>query len=338
MHWCRGLVVLSVVGLLVSPTEVWSFSSKSKEDLKESSRENLKEDTEQGAKAESEGASSATGKEEWLSDSSEVQAEEDHEQAGKDSESDDSDDSDDSDSESISSKSTSECNCDGSCCRDRGLASERVPTEADADSETFTNGIAPDKALSKLKIGNQRFVQGRQRSRQSGMAKKDRIRLLAGESPHTVVITTSDSRVSPELLFDQRLGEIYVIRVLGPALGKSVIASIEYAVKTLGVQFVLVLGSENSAGVKSALMNPIGATSLGSPYVGFLLRDIQPRVSQFHRRPASSGYSREGAANARGIVKDLIRKSTILRARVGSGALQMHSAMYYLDSGVVDFH
>lgn len=199
------------------------------------------------------------------------------------------------------------------------------------------NDIAPDKALAKLKAGNQRFIQGQQRANKEGLSKQDRIRLLAGESPHTVVIATSDSRVSPELLFDQRLGEVFVIRVLGPALDKSVIASIEYAVKTLGVQLVVVLGSENSAGVKSALMNPIGA-SLGSPYVGHLLRDIHPRISQFYRRPASSGYSREAAANARGIVKDLIRKSTILRSRVGSGMLQVHSAMYYLDSGMVDFH
>ena len=206
-----------------------------------------------------------------------------------------------------------------------------------ASVQHHTNKVPAEKAMIQLKNGNQRFIQGRMRKPDDGVSGKDRLRLLAGQSPSAVVVASSDSRVSPELVFDQRLGEIYVVRSLGPSLDAAVIASIEYAIARLGVQLVVIMGNENSSGVEAALQAMADASS-GSPHFDRMVADIQPRLASYFRRPASSGLVRESTANVRGLLKDLIRRSPIIRSRVGSGSLQLRSALYHMDTGVVDFH
>jgi len=195
--------------------------------------------------------------------------------------------------------------------------------------------VSPEEALSDLKHGNLRFTQGM--SRKEGMTQADRIKLMAGQKPHTIVLSCSDSRVPPEHVFNKTLGEIFVIRTAGQALDSSVIASIELAVKKFGTRLILVMGHESCNAVTAALQTPDGHTA-GSPALDSMVADIKPRLGNIHRLPASVGLIRESTDNARGVVKDLITRSAIIRKNVSNGTLQVRSALYHLDSGLVDFH
>lgn len=195
--------------------------------------------------------------------------------------------------------------------------------------------VTAESSLTQLKHGNLRYVQGMSRS--SKVSQATRIKMMAGQQPHAVVLTCSDSRVPPEKVFDQSVGDLFVVRNAGPSLDAATVASIEFAVATLGTRMVLVMGHEGCAGLKAAIMTPEGK-STGSPAWDQVVADIKPRLGSLHRQPASVGFNRESNENTRGIVKDLISRSSLIRQRVGSGHLQLRSSFYHMDSGLVDFH
>lgn len=102
-----------------------------------------------------------------------------------------------------------------------------------------TDGVDPNKSLGWLKNGNTRFVKGSLRA--DGQSKKDIKRLIQKEKPHAIVFSSSDSRIPPEVIFDQKLGEIYVIRNLGLTVDNSTLNGIDYAVGDLGTRLIIVL-------------------------------------------------------------------------------------------------
>lgn len=117
--------------------------------------------------------------------------------------------------------------------------------------------VAAEKAYGWLRNGNARFVRGTFRA--DGASAKDRLRLASQQRPHSAVFTCSDSRVSPEVIFDQKLGEIYVVRTGELILDKNVQESLEYAVGILGANLVLLMGADScgDASVAAALGNEL---------------------------------------------------------------------------------
>lgn len=110
-----------------------------------------------------------------------------------------------------------------------------------------------NEALTLLKEGNKRFVDGQlQNHKYTEDDKKD---LKAGQAPHTVVICCSDSRVSPDILFDQKLGNLFVIRNAGNIIDETALASIEYPIKYLGSKLVVVMGHSDCGAVTAAYEN-----------------------------------------------------------------------------------
>src|SRR2546421_4904043 len=109
----------------------------------------------------------------------------------------------------------------------------------------------PAAALKLLKQGNERFTQGKLAARDIGASR--RAALAKGQHPFAVVLTCADSRVAPELVFDQGLGDIFVLRVAGNIADRSVIGSIEYAVEHLHTPLIVVLGHESCGAVQAAL-------------------------------------------------------------------------------------
>lgn len=110
-----------------------------------------------------------------------------------------------------------------------------------------------NEALTLLKEGNKRFVDGKlQNHKYTEDDKKD---LKAGQAPHTVVICCSDSRVSPDILFDQKLGNLFVIRNAGNIIDETALASIEYPIKYLGSKLVVVMGHSDCGAVTAAYEN-----------------------------------------------------------------------------------
>jgi carbonic anhydrase len=189
-------------------------------------------------------------------------------------------------------------------------------------------------ALQWLKNGNSRFRTGKLRS--DGLSAADRTKLSTGQNPHSIVLSCSDSRVPPELVFDEKLGEIFTVRTAGESLDSSVIASIEYAVEHLGPQLIVVLGHTECGAVKAALSTSKGG-SAGSPDLDKLVHDIQPRLDKVNASPPSAHHRAEGTANARGVASDLASRSKILERRLKEGTLQIVPALYDLESGAIEF-
>ncbi len=117
-------------------------------------------------------------------------------------------------------------------------------THGKEDSQSRKVGAVPAyKALGWLKNGNTRFFKGRFRA--DGVSAKDRARLMAGEKPHSIVIASSDSRIPPEIVFDQKLGEIFVVRGAVAASDIGILSSVEYGVLDLGPNLIVVLGNNS---------------------------------------------------------------------------------------------
>lgn len=121
-------------------------------------------------------------------------------------------------------------------------AADHIAATHGKEAQSRKVGTIPAyKALGWLKNGNTRFLKGRFRA--DGVSAKDRARLAAGETPHAIVVGSSDSRVPPEIIFDQKLGEIFVVRGSVAASDLGLLSSVEYGVLDLGPNLIVVLGS-----------------------------------------------------------------------------------------------
>lgn len=196
------------------------------------------------------------------------------------------------------------------------------------------SGTDPETALRWLKNGNRRFVKAFFRN--DGASRKDVQRLASGQKPHSIVLSCSDSRVPPEIIFDQKLGEIFTVRTAGEAIEPATIGSIEYSVEHLGVRNLVVLGHTQCGAVKAAL-STLDGQDAGSENLNYLVKDIHPRLFQFKGKTPSKNFADEGWANVDGVVKDLIARSKIIEAKIKSGELRINSGLYDLETGSVNF-
>lgn len=144
-----------------------------------------------------------------------------------------------------------------------------------------TPNLPAEVALHKLKDGNDRFLD--MKMKHPNLEKSRRDKLINGQHPFAVVLTCSDSRVPPELIFDQGLGDIFVIRNAGNVLDEHVMGSIEYAVEHLGVNLVVVMGHESCGAVGAAMKE-----EKASPAIESLKTAIQPAVEDCKKQNAYS--------------------------------------------------
>lgn len=195
-------------------------------------------------------------------------------------------------------------------------------------------GVPPARSLQFLANGNARYLSKKTRS--DGRDDVDRKRLLLGQHPHAIILSCADSRVPPETVFDQSLGEIFTIRVAGEALDSSVIASVEYAVEHLGPKLLVVMGHTKCGAVDTAIKVKAG-DSAGSESLDRLLADIRPRLKNVSVDKTSASLEVESKLNAEGVSRDLVSRSDIIRKKVEAGDLVIKPALYYMDSGKVSF-
>jgi carbonic anhydrase len=203
-----------------------------------------------------------------------------------------------------------------------------------ASEHEVKKSVEPDQAYGWLKNGNNRFV--KHHLRKDGQSKADITRLSTGQTPHTIILSCSDSRVPPEVIFDQKLGEIFVIRTAGESLDHAALGSIEYAVDHLGAHLIFVMG-HTSCGAVTAALSTLKSGSLGSPNLDAIGADLHPRLKSFAGKKASTGLAEEGLANAKGVAEDLLGRSEIIKKQVDAGNLVIKTGLYHLDSGIVDF-
>lgn len=220
---------------------------------------------------------------------------------------------------------------------EHGASAAAPAAHKETHKEAHKREIGPvtaETALRYLVNGNKRFTN--KQLRNDGVSASDIKKLSSGQKPHAIVLSCSDSRVPPEVLFDQKLGEIFVIRTAGQAIDSSVLASIEYAVSHLGTNLIVVMGHESCGAVKAALSTLNGGDA-GSPSLNKLVGDIHPRLKRFSRLPASANVVNESWSNVEGVAADLTSRSEIIQSAVESGELHIEKALYHLGSGVVDW-
>lgn len=207
--------------------------------------------------------------------------------------------------------------------------------EAHHSADTHTEkGVDPEISMRWLANGNTRFV--KRHWRKDGQSKADIARLSTGQKPHAIVLSCSDSRVPPELVFDQKLGEIFTVRTAGQTLGGNAIGSIEYAAQHLGARMIVVMGHTSCGAVKAA-HGTLDGSSAGSPSLDELVRDIHPRLAAFKGQEPSEGWEKESWSNAMGVANDLMMRSTMLAEMKKRGHIDVVPALYDLKSGRVTF-
>jgi len=203
------------------------------------------------------------------------------------------------------------------------------------DDHHHPAGVSPEVAMKWLKNGNARFKKGFFRN--DGASQADIKKLSEGQTPHSIVLSCSDSRVPPEIVFDQKLGEIFTVRTAGEAIDPSAIASMEYAVEHLGPRNMVVMGHTNCGAIKAALSTMDGADA-GSENLNHLVHDLHPRLKEFKGSHShSKNFEAEAWANVDGIIKDLSLRSPLLAKKIKSGDIKVIPALYHLETGEVHF-
>lgn len=197
-----------------------------------------------------------------------------------------------------------------------------------AASEEPHASVSPDAALERLLDGNERFASGS--PSQAARDPARRAELATTQRPFAVVVGCSDSRVGPEVVFDQGLGELFVIRTAGEVEDDVGIGSIEYAAEHLGVALILVLGHERCGAVSAAVA---GGEAHG--HLPALLEPIQPAVDSVRDRPGDL-VDNAVRAQARAVADQLRRSEPVLADLVKSGKLRIVAARYDLDTGRVE--
>ena len=180
--------------------------------------------------------------------------------------------------------------------------------------------------LKRLKTGNANFVNDCLTNHLQDSVRRKSI--LNGQNPFAIILTCSDSRVVPELIFDTGLGELFVIRVAGNVANTSSIASIEYAVAHLDVQLIMVLGHQNCGAVTAALAGVEKGNN-----INHLFEFIQPAISISNSIRADD----VSHIHANLTADKLITESNIIAKAIEINALQIIPAYYNLETGQVDF-
>ena len=195
-------------------------------------------------------------------------------------------------------------------------------------------GPPPGEVLKRLLEGNQRFMKGETRSPRRGP--EDFRPLAEGQRPMAVIVGCSDSRVPPELLFDQGVGDLFVIRVAGNVVkgaGPPVKGSIEYGVAELGATLVMVLGHSECGAVKAAIKHLDDKDALPGA-IEPLVNSIRPAVVKARKMPGNLLDNALRANVAIG-VDQLRGLQPIVAPAVKRGQVKVVGAMYDLRTGSV---
>ncbi len=196
-----------------------------------------------------------------------------------------------------------------------------------AGGETATPILTPDAVLAELKSGNQHHVKHHYTHPHQTAARQRE--LVGGQHPHAVILACADSRVSPEIVFDQGLGDLFTVRVAGNIAADAEIASIEYAVEHLHTPLVVVMGHQSCGAVAAAIA---GGDAPG--HVPALITAIRPAVDEARSLP---GDLAENAVrlNVERVVAQLRTSQPVLAELVAAGKLRIVGAVYSLDTGNV---
>lgn len=198
--------------------------------------------------------------------------------------------------------------------------------------------INPSEALERLRKGNARFV-ANELSR--SVSKLERARLASGQNPFAVILGCSDSRVPIEIVFDQGLGDLFVIRVAGNIVAQSQIGSVEFAAQKFATRLVVVLGHTQCGAVEATIDELQRPAEKQSRNIAAIVDCIRPSVMDL----LECGEVMDREELIRQAVRENVRFSSnalrhgsdIIEELVSKGELLIVGAEYSLDTGVVEF-
>ena len=199
-----------------------------------------------------------------------------------------------------------------------------------AAADAGAPAMSPAQALAQLVAGNQRFQ--RDTTGHPHLYAKRRAELAGGQAPFAVILSCSDSRVPPELIFDQGLGDLFVVRVAGNTVTPAGLESIDYAVDHLGTNLIMVLGHESCGAVKGALGECVSKPAAKLPEI---FANICPAVEQARKAGGDTLESSAIDLNVTDQVK-ILERSPLFKKRIADGSLKIVGARYNLKSGKVE--
>jgi carbonic anhydrase len=200
--------------------------------------------------------------------------------------------------------------------------------------------ISALESLQRLRDGNARFA-ANVRGIESFLSQERRTELARQQAPHAIILGCSDSRVPAEIVFDQGLGDLFVIRVAGNIVAPSQVGSVEYAAEQFGTRLVVVLGHSQCGAVLATIDQLQRPAEAQSPNLRSIVDRVRPSVAAFldtelrHDRDALVGHAVR--ANIRASVDHLRHGSGILEHLIARDGLLVVGAEYSLETGHVDF-
>ena len=208
--------------------------------------------------------------------------------------------------------------------------------------------VAATAALERLRSGNRRFVDDMRRD--AGATRERRSALTAGQEPFAIVLGCSDSRVPAEIVFDQGLGDLFVIRVAGNIVAPSQVASIEFAAARFGTRLVVVLGHSQCGAILATLEELERPRDQRSESFRAIVDRVRPAVEEvLAATPARGGPAGGAGSDADGIVREAVRAnvrrsvsllkhgSALVERMIATEGLLVVGAEYSLETGVVEF-
>ena len=200
--------------------------------------------------------------------------------------------------------------------------------------------ISADAALDRLREGNRRFAS---ESRNGGAhaGESRRRELAAGQNPFAIILGCSDSRVPAEIIFDQGLGDLFVIRVAGNIIAPSLVGSVEFAAARFGTPLVVVLGHTQCGAIAATVEELTQQGGPQSPNLQSIVNRVRPAVEPLmatNLRHDLTALQREAVrANIRISASHLRHGSALLEDLIEKNGFRVVGAEYSLESGIVDF-
>ena len=193
------------------------------------------------------------------------------------------------------------------------------------------DSISIKTAFDRLVEGNQRYVNSSTVCHKDWSAK--RLAQADSQSPFAVIVTCSDSRIPPEIVFDQALGDLFVIRVAGNVVDEFAIGSIEYGVSVLGANLIVVLGHSNCGAVEGALKG-----LKFENHIQEVLNAIEPAIESVQKQNGNGNLLEKAIkANVKYVEKKLKSSKPVLAQLLNQEKLSIVGAYYDLASGKVEF-
>ncbi len=198
--------------------------------------------------------------------------------------------------------------------------------------------VTPAEVWREMRAGNERFMAGTPAHPRQDV--EHRSELALAQTPKAALFGCSDSRLSAEIIFDQGLGDLFVVRNAGQVISSSVLGSLEYAVEVLGVALIMVLAHDSCGAVEAAIQKDQDPSTLFPPHVNDIVTDILPAVVRTRESTGASqgtplDSSVVGLEHLRDTISALLSQSELIGQKIADGKLAIVGANYRLAEGRV---